>query len=143
MIRHIVRNEEDMMDSNIYEEKNLSACEAVIMKAIWNAGEDIAFLDLMSVLKNQFGKDYSRTTVSTFLARLAGKNYVVNYRKGRTAYIHALKSEDEYKRKLIAEEAAFWYDGRLADFVCALCSTQKLSREDVDLIREMLDGMDD
>ena len=50
------------------EEKNLSASETLVMKAIWNSKEDIPFMELMDVLRKKYDKDYSRTTVDTFLA---------------------------------------------------------------------------
>lgn len=124
------------------EEKNLSASETLVMKAIWNSKEDIPFMELMDVLRKKYDKDYSRTTVDTFLARLSGKGYVTTYRKGRTAYIHALKSEDEFKKKIIQEDVEFWFNGRTPELFSALCSTQKITKEDAQIIRGILDGLD-
>ena len=51
--------------------KDLSACETVIMKVIWDAVDDIALQQLIVDLREQYGKDYARTTVVTFLGKMA------------------------------------------------------------------------
>lgn len=127
----------------VKEDKNLSASETVIMRAIWAAGEDIAVTDLIEVLRVRYGKDYARTTIATFLLRLSEKGYIGIYRKGKPSYIHALKSEEEYKKKLLQEETEFWYGGSVANLISTLCRAKKPSREEVSHIRRMLDELDD
>ena len=39
--------------------KDLSACETVIMKVIWDAVDDIALQQLIVDLREQYGKDLS------------------------------------------------------------------------------------
>ena len=95
-------------------EENLSACETVIMKAIWDEEEDISIPNLIEVLRTKWGKDYARTTVTTFLTKLAAKGYVRTYRKEKLSYAHAMKSEEEYKEKILKEMIDFWYNGNIA-----------------------------
>ena len=96
-----------------YDERNLSTSETVIMKAIWNnSGEtDISVPDLINILNTRYGKDYARTTVVTFLLKLSDKGFIRTYRKGKLSYVYVLKSEEDYKEKLMKEEIEFWYDG--------------------------------
>lgn len=124
------------------EDRNLSPCETIIMKAIWDAGEDIALMDLMAVLKEKYGKDYARTTIATFLLKLSDKDFVRTYRKGKASYAHAIRSEEEYKIKLMEEQTDFWYQGQPVAVMSALCKTGKMSREDIAEIRRMLDELD-
>lgn len=128
---------------NDEEEKGLTACESLIMKVIWDAGEDISAIELREKLKERFEKDYTRTTLATFLLKLTAKGYVSTYHIGRNSYVKALKSEDEYKQQRIKEEAEFWFSGRASNVVSALCKTQKISKEDADKIRSILDELDD
>ena len=76
--------------------REISGCETLIMKVVWDSEEDISTPELIDELRTRFGKDYARTTVVTFLQRLAEKGFVKTYRKGRIAYVHPLKSEKEY-----------------------------------------------
>lgn len=126
-----------------YEERNLSSSEAIVMKTIWDGGEDISVPDLMTALKEKYGKDYARTTVQTFLLKLIGKGFVQTYRKGKLSYVHALKDETDYKAKLLQEEMDFWYQGNPAQLVAGLFRTGELTEEDKEQIRRALDGLDD
>ena len=47
--------------------KALSASEIVLMKVIWDHEADISMPELLNILKEDYGKDYARTTVVTFL----------------------------------------------------------------------------
>lgn len=125
------------------EERNLSASETVIMKAIWDAKEDISIPDLIDKLREEYGKDYARTTVVTFLLKLSDKGFVRTYRKGKLSYAHIMKSEEDYKAKLLSEEADFWFEGQVPKMVSALVSKRELSKQDVAEIRSLLDGLDD
>ncbi|MBQ7919012.1 MAG: BlaI/MecI/CopY family transcriptional regulator [Lachnospiraceae bacterium] len=125
------------------EERNLSASETVIMKAIWDAKEDISIPDLIDKLREEYGKDYARTTVVTFLLKLSDKGFVRTYRKGKLSYAHIMKSEEDYKAKLLSEEADFWFEGQVPKMVSALVSRRELSKQDVAEIRSLLDGLDD
>ena len=99
------------------QEKGLSTCERRIMKAIWSSPEDLTIQELMDIIKNRFHKDYKRTTVMTFLLRLSNKGFIVTYRKGRPAYIRAVKTEEEYMVRSMFEEIEFWFNGDTGAFL--------------------------
>ncbi len=123
--------------------RNLSASEALIMKAIWEAGGVIPFLELMERLKTEYGKDYSRNSVATFLQRMADKGYVESQRKGKNAYIRALKSRDEYAYQQLYHDKEMWFSGKAANVVSAMVKRNDITKEDIEEIRRMLDGLDE
>lgn len=128
------------MNEQIFEDtQGLSACETIIMKAIWDEDGDISIQNLIEVLKTKWGKDYARTTVVTFLLKLAAKGFVQTYRNGKNAYVHAIKSEEDYKTKLVAEDRDFWFGGKLSGLMSALCRERKLTQAEADEIRKILD----
>ena len=124
------------------EERNLSASETTIMKAIWDAGQDISIPDLIELLRTDYGKDYARTTVVTFLLKLSDKGFVRTYRKGKLSYAHAMKSEADYRTKLLNEETDYWFDGNVSNLFSALCSSRKLTKDEIGEIRSLLDDID-
>lgn len=124
------------------EQRNLSNAETVIMKVIWDAGEDIAVPDLIATLKSKYGKDYARTTVATFLLKLSEKGFVRNYRKGKLAYAHAVKTENDYRVKTLREDVEFWHHGNMAELVSCLLRTKETSEAEREQIRRALDGLD-
>lgn len=117
----------------------LSGCETLIMKVIWDAKEDIAVQELIRELAIRFDKNYARTTVVTFLSKMAEKGYVSTYRIGKASYVHAEKSEDEYKRRLLKEQTNFWFGGKPSRLVAALCESQEMSEDEIKKIKELLD----
>lgn len=125
------------------EERNLSNAETLVMKAIWDAGEDIAVPDLITALKVKYGKDYARTTVATFLLKLSEKGFIRNYRKGKLSYIHALKKEEDYRKKSLRDEMEFWHHGNMAEMMSFLIRSKEITEADKDRIRRILDGLDD
>lgn len=122
--------------------EELSACEAPIMKIIWESNPDISIPELTKQLNEQYGKEYARTTVVTFLTRLAGKGYVTTQRRGRISYAHAIKSEQEYKQMLAQKETEFWFHASLAEFAQALCAVSPLTKEERQKVRALLDEME-
>ena len=122
--------------------EELSVCEAPIMKIVWGSEPDISVPELTKQLNVQYGKEYARTTVVTFLTRLAGKGYVTTQRRGRVSYVHAIKSEQEYKQDLASRETQFWFHGSLAEFVQALSMRTPVTKEELQKVRELLDEME-
>ena len=41
----------------------LTNTEQVIMKCIWEIGDNVAVADLLERLKTEYGKEYARTTI--------------------------------------------------------------------------------
>ena len=108
------------------------------MKAIWDMGEDISIPDLIVRLKEKHGKDYARTTVVTFLLKLSDKGFVRTYRKGKLSYAHAMKSEDEYRKKLLVEELEYWFRGDGCKMMDALAESGRLPGEVVEQIKDVV-----
>ena len=122
--------------------RELSACETLIMKVVWDAKEDIAVQELIVQLKEQYGKDYARTMVVTFLGKMADKGFVSTHRRGKNAFVHAEKNEDAYKSKLMNEETDFWFEGQTDQLLSAVCSKRTVSKEEIQRMRDLLDSLD-
>ena len=123
--------------------EELSVCEAPIMKIIWESNPDISVPELVKQLNEQYGKEYARTTVVTFLTRMAGKGYITTQRRGRISYVHAIKSEQEYKQQLAQKEIEFWFLGSMAEFAQTLCAAAPLTHEECQKLRRLLDHVEE
>ena len=122
--------------------EELSVCEAPIMKIIWESNPDISVPGLVKQLNEQYGKEYAITTVVTFLTRMAGKGYITTQRRGRISYVHAIKSEQEYKQQLAQKEIEFWFHGSMAEFAQTLCAAAPLTHEECQKLRRLLDHVE-
>ena len=123
--------------------EELSVCEAPIMKIIWESNPDISVPELVKQLNEQYGKEYARTTVVTFLTRMAGKGYITTQRRGRISYVHAIKSEQEYKQQLAQKAIEFWFHGSMAEFAQTLCAAAPLTHEECQKLRRLLDHVEE
>ena len=123
--------------------EELSVCEAPIMKIIWESNPDISVPELVKQLNEQYGKEYARTTVVTFLTRMAGKGYITTQRRGRISQVHAIKSEQEYKQQLAQKEIEFWFHGSMAEFAQTLCAAAPLTHEECQKLRRLLDHVEE
>ncbi len=127
------------------EAKDLTASESLIMKAVWDSPGDISTMELQTRLKENYGKDYAITTIRTFLIRLSDKGFVKNYRAGRTAYVHPLKTEEEYMQQMLQKQRKFWYGDSASEFVCSVFQSTKgtkITKEELAELRRMLDDWD-
>ena len=122
--------------------RELSGCESLIMKTVWDVKEDIAVQDLIRELAVRYNKNYARTTVVTFLPKMAEKGYVSTYRKGKASFVHAEKSEEEYTADLLRKQTDFWFSGKPSKLVASLCETQELSLEEISKIKELIENVE-
>lgn len=116
----------------------LSTAETLIMKVIWDADCELSVQELMDLLQERYEKDYKRSTVMTFLVRLCDKEFIETQRRGKYAYIHALRSEEEYKAGVMEREVNFWYDGKISEMIDAMQKKQAISKEEAEKICKLL-----
>ncbi len=123
------------------EDKNLSEAETFIMKTIWDLGGDkgdIALGDLIEAINTDHQKNYARTTIATFLLKLSSRGFVRTYRKGKLSFIRVLKSEAEYRNKLMQGQKKFWFNNSMADMITAMCESENIPTDRIEKIREAL-----
>ena len=111
------------------ELKELTSAEQVVMKCIWDYGKDMPLQQLIENLKQDYGKDYKRTTIRTFVLHLEEKGYVTTYQIGKYSYINYLIEEQDYKEQELEKTKNFWYKESGFDLVKTLYKeTQKVVR---------------
>ena len=95
------------------EIENLTECERIVMKSIWDAEKDVSLVEIMDIITEKYDKKWKRQTVSTFLLHLIQKGYLTSYRVGRVFYYHEEVGLDVFKKKITAEFMSFWYDNSM------------------------------
>lgn len=119
----------------------LTEAESVVMRCVWNYGEpEIPFLTLIEELKENYGKDYKRTTVRTFLFDLEAKGYVVVERRGKYSYVKPTVEKDAYKKVKAEEMLDIWFDGSARSFISALGG--RISEKEGKKLNQLLDELD-
>ena len=119
------------MDTN-----DISACEKLVMKVIWDSTEELALQEVM-VDSIHDGKNWKPQTVSTFLSRLVKKGFLNMYRKGRYCYYQPLVSKEDFWRATMEESAKFFTKGDLGELACCLCDDM-LDAKDIEKLKKKL-----
>ena len=65
--------------------ENLTDCEQLVMKTVWDSEEELSLMEIMQRVNDKYHKEWKPQTVSTFLARLVRKGYLRHYRQGRVS----------------------------------------------------------
>lgn len=113
----------------------LTNTEQVIMKCIWEIGDNVAVADLLERLKTE----YARTTISVFMSYLRDKGYVT-YEKRSHAYVYKpLISEQDYQKELMKRYQKTSFSGSAVEFIRAYLDSQELTAEDLKAIRELVE----
>lgn len=101
--------------------KNLTDCEQLVMKTVWDAAEELSLMEIMQRVNDHYSKEWKSQTVSTFLARLVKKGYLEHYRKGRLFFYQVLIPMEEYRNQLTRDYLKFWYPGNEDEFLVFWC----------------------
>ena len=104
--------------------EKLTNLEEIIMKCIWDYGEEIPFL--------QIGK--------TYLFRLEDKEYLKVDKRGRNAYVYPIISEKEYRKEKAEDILDNWFDGSAKELFTAL--SEKIPKSEKERLKGVLDDMD-
>lgn len=122
--------------------KEITECEKVVMKCVWDSEEDLSMQEITAQVNSLYDKNWKTQTVSTFLARLVRKDYLKMYRKGRCFYYQALVEREEYKDDVLKDYIQFWNGGNIPAFVCGLFSKGFMSQSDKEELKKKIDELD-
>lgn len=124
------------------ELKELTSAEQVVMKCIWDYGKDMPLQQLIENLKQDYGKDYKRQRIRTFVLHLEEKGYVTTYQIGKYSYINYLIEEQDYKEQELEKTKNFWYKESGFDLVKTLYKG-KLNEGKLKKLKKLLEEIDD
>ncbi len=110
--------------------KNISIgdAELEIMKVIWKAKGPVTSLDIGKEVED---KGWKKTTIATFLARLAEKGALSAKKQGKLYYYTPLITEKEYRKSQTKNLIKTLYNGSVRDFAVSFFEEQKLSDKDI------------
>ncbi len=100
--------------------KNLTNCEQLVMKTLWDAERELGLMDVTQRVNEVYQKDWRPQTVSTFLARLVRKGYLESYRQGRVFYYRILVPQEDYVGEIAEQFITFWNRGSVEEFLAVL-----------------------
>lgn len=114
----------------------LSECELLTMKCIWDAGDPISAQEIMEQLKTVYNLDYKDTTVYTFLKYLRKKGFIESFKEGIT-YYYPVRDEEDYKNQYLTWMLKFWFKGSIEALVVALTKDRSITAEEMEKMKKM------
>lgn len=99
---------------------------------LWEC-EPVSSRELSDLCREKLG--WSKTTTYTVIKRLSDRGVV----KNENTIVTSLVSKDEAQRAEIDELVEKKFEGSLPAFIAAFAKSKKLSQEDIDEIRRIID----
>jgi BlaI family transcriptional regulator, penicillinase repressor len=118
----------------------ISEAESVVMTELWARGEATAD-DLVGALGSR--QAWQEATIKTLLNRLLTKGAIEAERDGRRYRYRPVLQQDAWVLEESSSLLQRLFGGRVAPLVAHFSEHGKLSRKDIDELRQLIDGLDD
>ena len=110
------------------------------MQCVWESGADLTVYEITERLHEVYGKDYANNAVATFMTVLMKKGFVSRYKKHHSHQYHPEVTLDEFRNAQVNKMKNQWYHGSASGVLAALVETDDISPEDLQKMKELLDG---
>jgi predicted transcriptional regulator len=117
-----------------------SKAELEIARIVWDLG-GATVRQVLEALPAERRLDYK--TVQTFLRRLEAKGYLTSKRDGRTSVFRARVRPAQVIRETVADLVDRLFDGEALPLVEHLITDRKLTSEDIDKLRQLIDDAEE
>lgn len=109
--------------------------ELRVMDVLWKNG-DLTAKEISQILAEQVG--WSKTTTYTVIKKCVDKGAI----ERRSNFLcHALVTRDEAREQETAELINKLYDGAAGQLVASLLGSKRLSKEEIEKLRKLIDEM--
>lgn len=114
---------------------HLTDREADVMQVLWDHGPSV-----VNEVKDKLADDLAYTTVLTILRTLEQKGYVKHEEEGRVHRYSAAVKENAARKSALRHLTGKLFKGSAELLFTHLVSDQKLSKEQIERMRELLAG---
>ena len=112
--------------------------ELEIMKIVWASNEPLSSTQIIDSLPKK--NSWKRSTILTLITRLANKGALSADKEGNSFLYSPLISEKDIQNIETKNFINKMFSGNPGSLVATLCSSIKLSEEDIAELRKFLDG---
>lgn len=121
------------------EYKTLPNSELELMMILWNADRPMTRTEIEEKLPEK--RSLSKTTVLSFLSRLEEKGFVQVEKAGRSNCYVPIVKEQDYLQQESGSILKRLYGSSVKKFVAALYDGDRLSKEQIDELKDYLDSL--
>lgn len=120
--------------------KKLSDAELEIIRVLWKYKEPCTSNQILREIEDK--RNWKLASLMTVLARMVEKGAVCCDRSTRTNYYSAIVSEEQYKVMEGESILERLYDKSVKNLIACLYQGQKMSKENIQELREYLDKLE-
>ena len=119
----------------------LTNTELLIMELLWSEGRPMSFREIMDVATKEWKKDWKVQTLNTFLNGLQKMGMIRAERSMTSSYnvYYPLCTKEQHIHKGTKEMVEVCYDNSFRRLVSAFIGDGKLSKEDAEELKKLLD----
>ena len=119
----------------------LTNTELLIMELLWSEGRPMSFREIMDVATKEWKKDWKVQTLNTFLNGLQKMGMIRAERSMTSSYnvYYPLCTKEQHNHKWTKEMVEVCYDNSFRRLVSAFIGDGKLSKEDAEELKKLLD----
>lgn len=110
--------------------EKLPDSELCVMQVIWNSKEPIGTGKIIEILSKE--KNWSRSTIQVFLARLEDRGFIDFQKKGRLKYYVPLVEEQVYRAKETETFLEQFYKNSYKNLIASLVQNNTINEEDIE-----------
>ena len=123
------------------KKEELTRSQLLIMKCIWDYGQDIPYLELLEEIRRRYDPRYNRSTMVTFLLQLEEKGYVAREKQGRGYLYTAVLTREEYLPVESRSALGRMFGGSAKNLVAAMAETNTLTDAEIDELADFLEQL--
>lgn len=119
----------------------LTNTELLIMELLWSEGRPMSFREIMDVATKEWKMDWKVQTLNTFLNGLQKMGMIRAERSMTSSYnvYYPLYTKEQHIHKWTKEMVEVCYDNSFRRLVSAFIGDGKLSKEDAEELKKLLD----
>jgi BlaI family penicillinase repressor len=131
------RNPSQARSKSRVELPQISEAEWLVMRVIWSQGPATANQVVAALAESA---EWKPKTIQTLLSRLVQKRALRFEKQGREYVFHAAVQQDDCVHAASRSLLSRLFDGELAPFVACFVEREKLSAEEIDELKRILDS---
>lgn len=124
-----------MKKNIIYE---MSQSESLIMHYLWREGAK-SFVEIMTYLNKEEGRDWKKQTVNTFIKRLTDKGLITADETRKNRVYYAAVTNTEYEQGKAVKLLNDYYGGSIGSFLSALTGGKGVDKRFADELRSAVE----
>ncbi len=124
-----------MRKNIIYE---MTQSESLVMHYLWREGAK-SFVEIMTYLNEEQGRDWKKQTVNTFIKRLTDKGLIVADETGKNRVYQAAVTNTEYEQGKAMKLLQDYYGGSIGSFLSALTGGKGIDKNFADALRSAVE----